>query len=60
MLEVILEYIKLKHNIRKSKFQGYGGYVLKKIYPRNQEKLKKEGYTVIKPGGIDSSYHIRW
>lgn len=60
MLKIFLQYIILLNKIRKSKMKGYEGVQVSLIYPINQKRLKKKGYSVYEPSLFRSFYTIRW
>lgn len=60
MLKIFLQYIILLNKIRKSKQKGYEGIQVSLIYPVNQERLRKKGYSVYEPSLFRSNYVIRW
>lgn len=60
MLKIFIQYIILLNKIRKSKQKGYEGIQVSLIYPVNQERLRKNGYSVYEPSLFRSNYVIKW
>lgn len=60
MLKIFLQYIDLLNEIRKSKMRGYEGVQVSLIYPVNQKRLEKKGYSVDEPNMFREFYVIRW
>lgn len=60
MIKIFLQYIILLNKIRKSKQEGYEGIQVSLIYPVNQERLRKNGYSVYEPSLFRTNYTIRW
>lgn len=60
MLKIFLQYIILLNKIRKAKQKGYEGIQVSLIYPVNQERLRKNGYSVYEPSLFRAHYTIRW
>ena len=60
MLRIFLQYISLLNRIRIAKMQGYKGLMVSSIYPINEEKLEKKGYSTVDPSIFRDYYCIRW
>lgn len=60
MIKIFLQYIYLLRRIRRAKIRRYKGTTVSLIYPINQQKLEKKGYSVYKPNSFICNYIIRW
>lgn len=60
MIKIFLQYIYLLRRIRRAKIRRYKGTTVSLIYPINQQKLEKKGYSVYGPNSFRSNYIIRW
>ena len=60
MLRIFLQYIILLNRIREAKIKGYEGVQVSLIYPINQKRLEKKGYSVYEPNLFRKFYTIRW
>lgn len=60
MIKIFLQYIYLLRRIRRAKIRRYKGTTVSLIYPINQQKLEKKGYSVYGPNSFSCNYIIRW
>ena len=60
MIKIFLQYIYLLRRIRRAKIRRYKGTTVSLIYPINQQKLEKKGYSVYEPNSFRCNYIIRW
>lgn len=60
MFKIIIQYLSIKHGIRKAKQKGYVGKHFSIIYPINVKRLENSGYKVYEPNLFHSYWIVRW